>query len=568
MIITPHKKGDRIRLIILLGFLIMKDIKKTISFSAFLIAFSTLVSGLLGILKMRLLVERFDVGFALDSYFAAFRIPDFISVTLITGGIIVSFLPLFSEYFLKSKDKGWELTNNILNIIFVFLSFICLTIWIFAPQLINLIVPGFSQAQKELTITLTRIMFVSPLIFSISGIFSGMLHYFDRFLSYSLAPIFYNIGIISGILFFPIFFSEEKKIYAVAFGVVFGALLHLLIQIPSAIRSGYRYKPIFKIRDSGLKKIFLLMFPRMISQASSQVNLIVITAIASVLTAGSVAVFNLANNLFLFPVSMIGVSFAIAAFPSFSRSIVDGKKDEFIFNFSSTFRQIIFVMVPFSAMFFILRAQIVRIILGAGDFGWTETKITAASLGVFALGMVFAALIPLIIRAFFSFQDTKTPATISVVSVLLNIVLSFCFVFLINNGNIFYNLISNIFKLKGVDDIRVIGLIFSVTVSIVFQFILLLIFFKKKINYIPFKEIFSSFMKIFIASFFMSLAAYIALRVAVLFVSLTTFWAVFFQASFSFTIGLVVYLLVLCLLKSKELNGFWQFISKNFNFLK
>ncbi len=536
---------------------ILNSKAKTITFAAFLVGGSTLISGLLGVLKMRLLAEKFKIE-TLDSYFAAFRIPDLISATLITGGIIVSFLPLFSQHFQKDEKKAWKLANNMISVSFAFLAVACAGIWIFAPQLVGIIAPGFPDAQN--TVALTRIMFVSPLIFALSGIFSGVLQHFDRFLAYSLAPILYNVGIIFGIIFLSELFEKDKMIYGVAWGVVIGAVLHLLVQIPPAIKSGYRYRFVFNIKDSELIKVSKLMIPRMISQASAQINLIVITAIASLLTAGSVAVFNFANNLYLFPVAIVGVSFAVAAFPSFSRSLANGRSGEFMANLSSTLRQIVFIMLPLSIMFLILRAQIVRIVLGTGEFGWTETRLTAAALGVFSLSMIFAALIPLIIRAFFSFQDTKTPAIVSIVSVALNIALSFFFVFMMKEGSILHSLMSSIFKLTSIEDIRVVGLALAVSIATAFQLITLLCLLKRKTKSFPLKEMGSSIIKVVIASVIMAVVTYFALRIALFFVQLTTFVAVFFQTSFAFLFGAAAYLIILRLLGSRELKTFQSFI--------
>ena len=533
---------------------ILNSKAKTITFAAILVGGATVVSGLLGVIKLRLLAEKFDIGFTLDSYFAAFRIPDLISATIITGGIIVSFLPLFSEHFQKDKKKAWELMNNMINISFVALAVICAIIWLFAHQLIDLIAPGFPDDQKELTVSLVRIMFISPLIFAISAIFSGVLHHFDRFISYAMAPILYNLGIIFGILFLSGLFEENKMIYGVAWGVVIGSLMHLAIQIPSVISSGWRYQFRFNPRDSEFIKILRLVGPRMISQISSQINLIVITAIASLLAAGSVAVFNFANNLYLFPVAIVGVSFATAAFPSFSRSIANGKISEFIANFSVTFKKIIFVIVPLSAMILILRAQVVRLVLGTGEFGWTETRLTAAALGVFAFSMLFAALLPLVIRAFFAFQDTITPAIVSVASVILNIFLSFFFVFIMKEGSFFHNLISSIFKLTSIDDIRVIGLVIAMSIAIASQLLVLFWILSKKIS-LPLREIGRSFSKTLTATLVMALVTYLALRIVVYFIQLTTFWAVFLQASVAFILGVAAYLAVLYLLDSHELKS-------------
>ncbi len=505
---------------------------------------------------MRLLAGKFDVGFTLDSYFAAFRIPDLISATIIAGGIIVSFLPLFSRNFQKKEEKAWELANNMIGISLVVLAVLSALIWIFAPQLVSLIAPGFVGAQKILTVKLARIMFVTPLLFAVSAVFSGILQHFDRFVAYALAPVLYNIGIIFGIVFLSKFFTEP--ICGVAWGVVLGALMHLLIQIPSAINSGYRYKFVFNLKDPELKKVLKLIGPRMISQASSQLNLIVITAIASLLAAGSVAVFNFANNLYLFPVAIIGTSFATAAFPSFSRSLANGDFDRFRSDLSSTFRQIIFFALPVSAMVLILRAQIVRLVLGTGQFDWTETRLTAAALGVFAFAIIFASLLPLLVRVFFAFQDTKTPAIISISSIGLNIFLSFFFTHLLEN-----NLSMAAFlRLSDIPDIRVVGLVAALSLSTLVQFIFLFVLSKKKIESYPTKEIESSLVKTSVATIVMAIVTHFSLRIALFFVQLTTFKAVLLQSAIAFTLGASAYLIMLYLLDSKELKNLWNHFQK------
>ena len=531
-----------------------------ITLAAILVATSTLISGLLGVIKMRLLAGRFDIEFTLDSYFVAFRIPDFLSATIIAGGIMVSFLPLFSECFEKNRERAWEFANNMLNIFTLFLVLFSIIIWIFAKELVHIIAPGFTEAQLCLTVSLTRIMSITPLLFSISRIFSGILQYFHRFLVFSLAPIFYNIGIIFGILFLSNLFAEDRMIYGAAWGTVIGALLHLLIQVPSAIGTGYRYQFKFNFLDNSFIKALKLMIPRIISQISTQINLIVITAITSLIAAGSVAIFSFANNLFLFPVGIIGVSFAIVTFPTFSKSLANGKSIEFCNVFLSAFRQIVFITLPLSFMFLILRAQIVRVVLGTGEFGWTETRLTAAVLGVLSISMIFSALIPLVVRSFFSFQDTKTPAIITIFSVILNIFLSFYFVFILSENSFIYEKAYSLLKLISIDDIRIIGLAAAVSITTVFQLTTLLVLLKKKVPALNFGKTKRFLFKVTIATLMMGIATYLSLRVAVLFVTLTTFIAVFFQASFALIVGSIVYILLLS--DFPEIKGVWDRLSK------
>lgn len=451
---------------------------KNVTSAAGILAISALISGFLGLIRDRLLAGNFGAGPELDIYFAAFRIPDFIYMVLIAGGIVVAFLPLFSEYFSRDEKKAWQLTSNILNIFLFFLILLCLILFIFTPSLVKLIAPGFSPQQMSLTILLTRLMFLSPIFFGLSSIFSGILQYFNRFLVYGLCPILYNLGIIAGIIFLaPIF-----GILGVAMGVILGAFFHLAIQIPSAINCGFKYQSIFNFRDPGVKRVFKLMIPRTFGIAAFQTNFIVITAIASTLTTGSIAIFNLANNLQSFPAGIIGVSFAIAIFPALSRAWAEGKREEFIEKFYSVFRQIIFLTIPISLFIFIFRNLIVKIILEIGQFGVFDVKLTSACLGLFAFSIFAQSLIPLFTRAFFSWQDTKTPTLITIFAVALNIILAFSLTHFLTFPNLFTNFIKNSFNLAEINNISVIGLPLSFSISAIFQFVLLFTLFYRRIN--------------------------------------------------------------------------------------
>ncbi|MFH1036954.1 MAG: murein biosynthesis integral membrane protein MurJ [Patescibacteria group bacterium] len=451
---------------------------KTITFAAGILSVSSLISRLLGLFRDRLLASSFGAGSDLDVYFAAFRIPDFIYNILIAGGVIVAFVPLFSEYFLKDKDEAWSFVNNVLNVFLFFLFFASLLISIFAPFLVKIITPGFTEQQISLTVLLTRILFLSPIFLGISSIFSGVLQYFNRFLVYSLAPIFYNVGIILGIvLLVPLF-----GITGVVLGVILGAFLHMIIQIPSAISAGFSYKMNFNFRDLKIKKVFSLMIPRTFGVAVPQINLMVVTAIASSLPAGALSIFTFSNNLQQFPLGLVGIPFAVAAFPALAQSWAAQRRDEFMGKFSETFKKIIYIIVPVSILIFIFKNQIVDIILKTGRFNEDDAVLSAVSLGLFSLGIFASCLIPLVFRAFFALLDTKTPTIIAIAAMFLNIGLSFGFVWLLGFPNVFHDSIVKIFSLEGMDNIAVIGLPLAFSIDSIFQFILLVIFLFRKIN--------------------------------------------------------------------------------------
>jgi len=523
---------------------------KTVTFAALLLGVSALISRLLGLFRDRLLASTFGAGEDLDVYFAAFRIPDFVYGILIMGGISAIFLPVFAEYFKKDEEKGWQLASNILNCFLVLLILICGLLALFTPWLIKFITPGFSAEQKALAVSLTRIMFLSPIFLGLSSLFSGVLHYFNRFFAYSIAPIIYNLSIILGILVFvPIF-----GLYGLAYGVILGAVLHWLVQIPAAKISGFRYLPIFNFRSTGLKKVFKLMVPRTIGTAAFHINLMVITAIASTLVAGSISIFNFANNIQHFPIGIIGASFALASFPVLSRAWVDGQREKFLENFSSVFRQILFLIIPVSISVFLLRAQLVRLILGTGQFGWQDTRLTAACLGLFCFGIFAFSAVPFLSRVFYSFQDTKTPVIISLVTIALNVSLCFLFVWLLSFDNFFHSFIVDNLKLYGISSIGVVGLPLALAISGVVRFCLLLFFLRKKLGHIRLREIKSSFEKIFLASLLMAIAVYFSLQFLAALVDMQTFAGLLVQVILAFLVGAFIYLLSTYLLKSPEMK--------------
>ncbi len=502
----------------------------------------------MGLLRDRLLVSYFDVA-RLDIYFAAFTIPDFIYGVVITGGVVAAFLPVFAGAIEKDEKEGWKLANNTLSAILILLLFLCGILFIFAPFIVKVVAPGFSAEYLEKTVLLTRIMLLSPILLGASSLFSGVLQYFDRFLSYSLAPIFYNIGIILGIFFLTPYFG----IIGLAYGVVLGSFLHLLVQLPSSLFSGFSYRPILDLNQEDLRKVFRLVLPRIVGQISAKVNVIVITALASLLTAGSISIFNLANHLQSFPVRIIGVAFAVAAFPSFSKSLAANEKKKFLKNFSSVICQVLFFIIPISVIVFLLRAQIVRLVLGAEGFGWKETQLTAASLGIFAFSFFASALVHVMVRAFFSFQNTKTPVIASLVSMASNIILSFFFVWLLGFENAFRSFFAIILRLEAITNIEVVAFPLALLVSTFLHLTLLLYFLNGKVGTFREMGVGKCLKRTLFSSLVTGMITFLTLRVLGTMMALDTFFAVFLQTAVAFVLAAATYLLVSKMLKSPEL---------------
>ena len=392
---------------------------KSVTFAALLLGVASLLSRLAGVVRDRLLSGTFGAGAELDSYYAAFRAPDFIYNLFVLGAITAGFIPVFTR-FMKPDDTerndapAWHLASSLLTImgtvLVVFSVLGIATAHIFMPW----VTPGFTGAQMQITITLTRIMFFSPIFLGLSSVLGGILQTHRRFVVYAFAPIVYNLGIIIGILFL----APSLGAVGVAIGVVLGSFLHFVIQLIACISLGFHYHVSFDFRDHGVRQIGKMMIPRTADLAVDQINLVLLTGMASTLGVGSLAVFNLANNLQSFPVGILGVSFAIAAFPLIAELAAKNKKEEFIRTFSKTVRTILYLIIPATIIFLLLRAQIVRVVLGTGRFDWNDTIATADTLSFFTLSLFAQALTPLIARAFFAFHDVKTPFVIGTIAVV------------------------------------------------------------------------------------------------------------------------------------------------------
>lgn len=518
----------------------------SITIAAALVASSSLISRLLGIFRDRILAGEFGAGDTLDVYYAAFRIPDLIFNLLVLGALSAGFLPIFTgllkNHFEKVKDfithkeneEAWNLASNILNLIGVFLIVFCLLGIVLAPFYMKYTVPGFNNDKLNLTITLTRIMFLSPFFLGLSSVIGGVLQSFKRFFVYSLSPIMYNIGIIIGALYFVPYWG----IYGLAWGVVVGAAMHLLIQMPMVFKLGFKYKFKFEYWNEHVKKIGKMMVPRTLSLGISQINLLVITIIASTLVSGSLSIFNLANNLQSFPIGIFGLSFAIAAFPTLSA--VAFNKKQLVNNFSNTFRQILFFIVPSTVLLITLRAQIIRVVLGTGKFDWEDTILTINTLGFFAISLFAQATIPLLTRVYYARQNSTTPFYIGLASALLNVFLSLWLV-----------------RIYGVA-----GLALAFSVASVFNFILLWVVLRFEIGNMDEINILKSVTKFSAASLACGVTIQGLKLVVWPFINMSKFWGVLFQGAIAGVGGILVYLAFCSLLRSEELFNFWNSIKR------
>ncbi len=502
----------------------------SVASAAFIIGLFSVASRLLGVLRDRILASTFGANQTLDMYYAAFRLPDLVFNLLVLGALSAGFIPVFARLASDQKEKSnaWMLANNILNTLTVGLIAVCGLGIVAAPWLVTVIAPGFPMEAKSTIVVLTQIMFLSPFFLGLSSIVGGILQSFHRFFVYSLSPVFYNLGIIFGALYL----APRYGIIGLAWGVVIGSFCHFIIQLPSLFKLGFRYQFFFNWKDKAMRQVYGMMTARTLGLAITQLNLIVITIIASGLVEGSLAVFNLANNLQSFAIGIFGVSFAVAVFPSLSAAASD---EIFINRFSRTFRQILFFIVPATVLLIILRAQIVRVILGSGNFSWEDTVMTIDTVGFFALSLFAQATLPLLARAFFSRHDSKTPFIIGLLAAVVNVVLS----------------------LWLAPTLGVAGLALAFSAGMIINFVLLFIILHRRLGTLDEKRIVISIAKYSAAGIGMAITIQAMKLLLWPFVDMTRLWGILFQGALAGLFGLLVYCAICSLLKTQEFAELW-----------
>jgi len=384
-----------------------------------------------GLLRDRVFASQFGASRTLDIYYSAFKIPDLIFNLFILGAVSSAFIPVFIRQFRTDEKKAWDISRNFLNIAFTAVIVACGIMILFIRPLAALVAPGFSGADREAVIQLMRLMLLSPIIFSVSTIVGSMLQALERFWAFAIAPILYNVGIIIGAFYFvPLMQAHGYlEVLGLGLGVILGALMHLIIQLIATFRAGFRFGPIFDFSEENFRSILKLMIPRTIGLGAYSIDSAVVNAIASMLGAGSIAMLNFANNLQFVPISVIGISAAIAVFPRLSFHASGSEKQEFKSKLNSALKGTAIIITLCAVALFFLSEWVIRILFGVGLFHAQSIAITAGILSFYMLGITAQGLIPIMSRAFYALHNTKIPVIISIISIAVNLGLASLFTF-------------------------------------------------------------------------------------------------------------------------------------------
>lgn len=460
--------------------------KQTNIFSAALfIILTTVFSQLLGLFKYRILVSYFGASNDLGVFFAAFRIPDFVFQVVIAGALSTSFIPIFSEYVgLGKRKEADNFTSSLITLGVILYLIMSVIVILFSYQLCQLVAPGFSHSELLLMSQFMIIIQLAQIFFILGTVSTAVLQSLQHFLIPGIATAFYNLGIIVGLLLFvPII-----GIYSATVGVMIGSILFFLVQLPMLLHAGFKYKVTIDM-SNGVMKVIRLMIPRSATLIITQLAITANVFFASFLGARSLVIFDLAQTLVLAPVVLFGQSIAQASFPALSQKKND--KNAFDAIFISSFNQILYLTLPLSALFIVLRIPLIRLFFGASRFDWSATVDTGRTLAYFSVSIAAQSLIYLLARAFYAHKDTKTPLTVTVIAVVLNIVLSYVFVL----------------QLK----LPIFFLAAAFSLSNIASAIILFFLLDYKIK-LPKGQIITSTIKILVATLIMGIALYIPLK--------------------------------------------------------
>lgn len=521
--------------------------------AAYVLGLFAFGSQLLALVRDRLLANQFGAGTELDIYYAAFRIPDLLYVLFASTLSVYVLIP-----FVASRIKGDDATQARELLSWIFSGFLmvytllALVVWICAPLFLPFMFPGLTPHMDEL-VSVMRILLLQPLFLGISSLFGVVTQLGHRFVLYALSPLVYNIGIIIGIAFFyPVFGMN-----GLALGVVLGAFGHMAVQVPLVTRSSLSMQFTTKVSWSMLREVLRVSIPRALTLAMQQIVLLVLVSMASIMTVGSVAVFQFAYNLQSVPLAIIGASYSIAAFPFLADLFAQQKMDAFRVHIVTVLRHVIFWSVPAIGLLIVLRAHVVRVVLGSGAFNWTDTRLTSAVLALLVVSLLAQAVNLLIVRAFYAGGHTRTPFVVTLVGSIFTIFVTACLYFMYTKNTVFGDVLQRMMRIEDVPGAEVVILGLGYSVAICIQTGVLLYLAVSRFE-IPMGWFASNLGRAIGATSVGALCAYATLNFFVGGINETSFLGILIQGTLGGVVGIFGIILTYHVLHSQELKEIYQ----------
>lgn len=532
--------------------------------AALLLGLFTFVSQMLGLVRDRFLATYLGAGPHLDLYYAAFKIPDFLYVSVATLAAITVLLPYLSEKYgegdVFGHEKAKKFLDQIFTVLLIFLVAISLVLFIIMPLLAKFVAPGFNAVALHKLTSLSRIMLLQPIIIGISNMLGSVTQMFKKFFVSALSPVFYNLGIIIGIVaLYPVF-----GLNGLAYGVILGAILHLAIQIPVLVQSGFIPSITRDISFTEIRSIVFTSIPRTVGLSMSAFTALLLTSLASMLGSGSISIFNLTNNMLNVPIGIIGISYSVASFPTLVKFWNGNNRNEFARHIIDATRKIIFWSIPITVLFVVLRAQIVRVILGSQSFSWDDTRIAAACLALFVIGLVAQSLVHLFVRGYYAAGNTKKPLVMNFAGEILTVILAIIFMVIIGKVSSVAEFFRTTLRLDGIENVKILALPLAFSIGNIFNYFALWGIFKKDFPEANDYPIIRTTAQTIAASLCMGVVTYGALNFLVVVFNQNRFWGIFFQGLVAGLFGLTMFVTVLIMLKNEDIFEFGRSLKRKF----
>ena len=419
-----------------------------------------IASRILGLLRTSMFAYVFGTGITSDAFLQAFLVPDLIFNIVAGGALSSAFIPVFTHYMIGERDEktAWHVASSALNLAIAIMMGLALLAIIFAPWLVPLYNPGVPPAELGLIISLSRIMFLQSIVLGGGVIITSILNAKQNFLQPAIGTVLYNVGLILGLIpgIFIVshidtanltahqvtatFLSHQTTaVFFATWGVVLGALLQVVVQIPGIIKVGMRYKPTFDYHHPGVIQIGRQMIPRVVNAAMLYVSTFVDRGLILVMVAplalpdqnGHITQYYQALQLILLPLGIFGMAISTAAFPTLAENVTRGRFDRVRAIIQDTLRTILFMSIPSSVGLIVLGLPIIQVLLQHGAYSLESAESTAVPLAFFAVGLAGLAAVEILTRSFYAMRDSKTPVIVSIAQFILKIALSILFLSII-----------------------------------------------------------------------------------------------------------------------------------------
>lgn len=380
-----------------------------------------ILSRILGLVRDQVLTARFGSSHLTDAYLAAFTIPDLLYNLLVGGALSAAFIPVFSSYLARGEEEeAFTVASTAINLMMILLSLGTVLALLFTPALMPLVAYKFPAETRGITIYLTRIMLPSVLFTALNGLMMGILNSYKHFTAPAVGALWYNVAIILA----GWFLASWLGIAAFPVGVLLGVVANFLWQLPQVKKMGFRYRPVLALQHPGLKKMFWLMLPALLGLAANQINLIINQNLASGLDPGSITALRVANRLMAVPLGVFAFAIGAAVFPTLTSLAALNKLGEFKQTLSDGLRSVFFITLPAAAGLMALAEPIVRLLFEQGQFTAADTRLTALALFWYCLGLFAQGAVLVITRAYYALQDTTTPVSVALVTIIINYLLN------------------------------------------------------------------------------------------------------------------------------------------------